>query len=106
MNTLWVSRRSLTGRPVLVSVTVTTTRAGRPGRVPAGTLTCTCTSASAASTGGISVVIIVPIVGRIGMPADSVQASVPFMPRWAVSVWLAAVSPTPTAMAAAATVVR
>jgi hypothetical protein len=27
------------------------------------------------------------------------------MPRWAVSVWLAAVSPTPTAMAAAATVV-
>jgi hypothetical protein len=35
---------------------------------------------------GVSVVIIVLIVGRIGMPADSVQVSVPFMPRWAVVV--------------------
>ena len=86
MNTLWVRARSPTGRPVRASVTVTTTRAGRPGRVPAGTLSCTCTPASAASTGAISVVIIVLIVGRIGMPADSVQASVPFMPRWAVLV--------------------
>jgi hypothetical protein len=54
--------------------------------VLAGTLMCTCTLASTASTGGISVVIIVLIAGRIGMPADWVQASVPFMPRWAVVV--------------------
>jgi hypothetical protein len=54
----------------------------------------------------MSVVIMVLICGLIGMPADWVQASTPFMPRRAVSVRLSPVRPAPRASARIATVAR
>ena len=43
---------------------------------------------------------------RIGMPVVCVHARTPFIPRWAASVRLSAVSPAPMARATTATVVR
>ena len=106
IHTEWLSPRSSMGSAVRLSVSVMTTRVGIPGRASAGNASCARTCASSASTGGISVVIIVLIDGRIGMPTDWVHARMPFMPRCAVSVRLRAVSPTPTAIAVAPMTVK
>jgi hypothetical protein len=79
---------------------------GSPGRTSTGTSSRTSTPASTELVGSTSAVIIVLIAGRIGMPVDWVQASTPFIPRWAESVRLRAVRPAPTARARTATVVR
>ena len=74
------------------------------GRRPARRVTSR--PASWAEIGGVSVVSMTDMAGRIGMPMPSVQASRPFMPWLAVSVRLAQVKVAPRASAMAATVVR
>ena len=104
-HTWWVRTRSVTGFPcesrIVIRRTVRT-----PGREVAAGVRVTRSPASCAEIGGVSVVSITDMAGRIGMPMPSVQASSPFMPWLAVSVRLAQVNTVPRVRASAATVAR